>query len=77
MRRGFNVFLPFFCVIGMTLFLLPWCVFCAEQPTGPRMVMKERIHDFSAVKEGEVIEHAFLVFNQGDQVLEIREVRPG
>jgi len=41
------------------------------------MVMKELIHDFSAVKEGEVIEHAFLVFNQGDQVLEIREVRPG
>ncbi len=77
MRKGFNVFLPFFCLIGATLLLLPWCVFGAEQPTGPRMVIKELEYNFNAVKEGDLIEHTFQVLNQGDQVLEIREVRPG
>ena len=41
------------------------------------MVLKEREFDFGEVKEGEVIEHSFSVFNQGDAPLEIVRVKPG
>ncbi|MDY6972006.1 MAG: hypothetical protein SV775_06730 [Thermodesulfobacteriota bacterium] len=57
-------------------------VFCsnpslAQDSHGPRMVLKEQIFDFQEVMEGEVIEHAFQVFNQGDQTLNIEKVKPG
>lgn len=77
MRRGFRTVQPFFRLMGAILLLLPCSAIGADQPTGPKMVMKELEHDFKQVKEGEVIEHVFQVLNQGDQVLEIREVRPG
>ena len=48
----------------------------AQQIQGPKMVLKEEIFDFKEVWEGEVIEHVFQVFNQGDQILEIKAVRP-
>jgi len=41
------------------------------------MVIKELEYDFKEIKEGDVIDHAFQVLNQGDQVLEIKDVRPG
>jgi Protein of unknown function (DUF1573) len=77
MMKGFRAALPFFCLMGPILLLLPCGAVGADQPAGPKMVMKELEHDFKEVKEGEVIEHTFQVSNQGDQVLEIREVRPG
>lgn len=40
------------------------------------MVLKEQIFDFKEVWEGEVIEHTFQAFNQGDQTLEIKDVIP-
>jgi hypothetical protein len=77
MRSSLRSYLPVFCLIGAILLLLPWGVIGAEQPAGPRMVIKEMEYDLKEVKEGDVIEHVFQVLNQGDQVLEIREVRPG
>jgi hypothetical protein len=77
MRRGLRNCLSFFCLTGAILLLLPCGAIGAEQPTGPKMVIKEMEYDFKDVKEGDLIEHAFQVLNQGDQVLEIREVRPG
>lgn len=47
------------------------------EPNGPRMLIKEREFDFKKVKEGQVIEHTFQVLNQGDQTLEIENVKPG
>jgi len=41
------------------------------------MVLKEKVFDFKEVKEGETIEHTFLIFNQGGQPLEIKKVKPG
>jgi hypothetical protein len=76
MRRGFRTFLQFLCLTGAILLLLPWGAVGAEQ-AGPKMVIKELEYDFKQVKEGEVIEHSFLVSNKGDQVLEIRQVKPG
>ena len=49
----------------------------AQEVLGPKMVLKEREFDFGEVKEGEVIEHSFSVFNQGDAPLEIVRVKPG
>jgi len=49
----------------------------AQQAIGPRMVLKEHVFDLKEVKEGETIEHTFLVLNQGDQSLEIKKVNPG
>ncbi len=49
----------------------------AQEPRGPKMVLKERVFDFKEVKEGEVIAHTFKVLNLGDQNLKIIRVKPG
>lgn len=48
-----------------------------ETPTGPKMVLKERVFDFGKVRQGEIIEHSFWVLNKGDQPLKIIGVKPG
>jgi len=59
------------------LFLLCPYPVLTQEVKGPKMVLKERVFDFKEVKEGEAIEHTFLIFNQGDQPLEIKNVKPG
>jgi hypothetical protein len=49
----------------------------AQERGGPKMALKEREFDFGEVKEGEIIEHTFQVFNRGYQTLEIENVKPG
>lgn len=49
----------------------------AQEIHAPKMVLKERVFDFKAVKEGDVIEHTFIVLNQGEETLEIKKVKPG
>jgi Protein of unknown function (DUF1573) len=49
----------------------------ALESRGPQMVLEELKFDFGEVKEGEAVSHAFRVFNQGDQPLEIKKVKPG
>ena len=49
----------------------------AQKATGPRMVLKEKTVDYKEVDEGKIIEHVFQVLNQGDEPLEIRNVKPG
>jgi hypothetical protein len=49
----------------------------AQNATGPRMVIKEKAADHQQVDQGEIIEHVFTVFNQGDQPLQIKNVKPG
>lgn len=48
-----------------------------QEGQGPKLVIKDDTIDLKEVKEGEVIEHTFQVFNQGDQTLEIKNVKPG
>jgi hypothetical protein len=64
--------------------LLPFFLFAfwgnpvlAEEVKGPKIVLKELLFDFGYVKEGKTIEHTFKVFNQGDQTLEIKQVKAG
>jgi len=72
MKRTLQAILvPFF----LLAFLGNW-VF-AQETKGPKIVIKELVHDFKDVKEGEAIEHTFRVFNKGDETLEITKVKPG
>jgi hypothetical protein len=61
------------------VFLILLCAYPirAQEVKGPKMVLKEQVFDFKEIKEGETIEHTFLVLNQGDQPLEIKKVKPG
>ena len=49
----------------------------AEKTKGPKMIIKEKSFDFKQVDEGESIEHAFIVTNEGDEALEIKKVKTG
>jgi hypothetical protein len=66
---------------GITLFLLCLGTNCFASPDqtaeGPKIVLKEKAFDFKEVMEGEIIEHSFNVFNEGDQPLEIKKVKRG
>jgi len=72
MKRNLQtVFVLFF----LFAFLGNW-VF-AQETKGPRIFIKEMVYDAKDVKEGEVIEHTFRVFNKGDETLNIKKVKPG
>ena len=62
--------------IGLLLICFFW-LGTAVAYSAPKMVVPEPIHDFKEVKEGAVITHTFTVRNEGDQVLEIKAVKPG
>ncbi len=49
----------------------------AQENRVPRIVVKEQVFDFKEIKEGSVVQHTFKVLNEGDQTLEIKNVRPG
>jgi len=40
------------------------------------MVLKQQIHDFKNVLEGEILSHTFEVLNEGDEDLKIERVKP-
>jgi hypothetical protein len=74
------MFMRRLCIYGIiTLFLIltPGFHVLAQEGTGPVLVLNEKIYDFGKVKQGEVIEHTFGVFNKGDQPLLIGRVKPG
>ena len=45
-------------------------------PSGPLLVIKERSFDFKEVRQGATVEHTFQVRNKGDEVLEIKKLKP-
>ncbi|NTV33495.1 MAG: DUF1573 domain-containing protein, partial [Deltaproteobacteria bacterium] len=40
------------------------------------MVLKQQIHDFKSVLEGEILTHIFEILNQGDEPLKLERVKP-
>jgi len=44
-------------------------------PFGPLMVINERSFDSKEVQKGVAVEHTFKVFNKGNQVLKINDVK--
>ena len=49
----------------------------AQQTSGPKMVLPEKLYNAQEVKQGDVVKHDFPVLNEGDQPLEIKRVQPG
>jgi hypothetical protein len=45
---------------------------CAAEP---QMLIRQQIHDFKSVLEGEILSHTFEVLNQGDEDLKIERVK--
>lgn len=69
-----------FCMYGIIMIIL--VMFSghhesAQGGIGPRLVMKEEMHDFGKVWGGDVVEYSFKVFNKGDEPLLIGRVKPG
>ena len=69
----------YWLAISLLFFLFAFWNFSAlaQDVRGPKMVLKEQVFDFKEVREGDVVQHTFKVFNEGDQTLEIKNVRPG
>lgn len=61
------IFLSFSLVAGL---------YVTAAGSGPMAVIEESTFDFKEVKEGTTVQHVFRVANKGDQVLEIRNVKP-
>jgi len=68
----------FIATILMVLLCLSSTYATDERATvsGPKLFIKERSFDFGQVKEGSSAEHTFRVQNKGDQVLQIKKVKP-
>ncbi|EKD38821.1 MAG: hypothetical protein ACD_75C00599G0002 [uncultured bacterium] len=46
-------------------------------PAGPRVELPETIYEFPPVPEGVPVVHDFVIFNRGDQPLDILKVKAG
>ena len=72
MKRAFQI------IVSIFLFSVFWGhTLPAQENRGPKIVVKEPVFDFKEIKEGDVVQHTFKVLNEGDQILEIKNVRPG
>ena len=49
----------------------------AQEMTGPRMVIEEKVFAHEDVEQGATVEHIFKVRNPGTETLEIKKVVPG
>jgi hypothetical protein len=67
----------FICLgLSLLLFLLAYPS-TAQEMTGPRMVIEEKVFAHEDVEQGATIEHFFKVLNPGTETLEIKKVVPG
>ena len=66
----------FSLVLSSFLFYVTEYPASAQAKGAPNMVLKQQIHDFKNVLEGELLEHTFEVLNQGDETLKIERVKP-
>jgi len=57
----------FFCLSGNTTLIYG----------SPKMALPEQVFNFQEVIEGRVLEHEFVIYNKGDQPLEIQQVKTG
>ncbi len=65
------------CVVAVALALVGSSPVYAQGTTqGVRMVVPEMVKDFGTVAQGEQVETAFTITNEGSATLEIRNVRP-
>lgn len=48
-----------------------------ESPTGPKVDIPESVYEFPPVPEGTPVVHDFILYNRGDQPLDILKVKAG
>ncbi len=61
---------------NLFLFLmLATCITISAQKTGPKIVSAEMDYKFGDIKDGEIVTHNFKIFNKGDELLKIIEVK--
>ncbi|MBW1802854.1 MAG: DUF1573 domain-containing protein [Deltaproteobacteria bacterium] len=65
-----------FCLVALFIVISVTSTAMAVQGDGPQLYLKEKTFDFGKVDEGKTIEHAFTVYNRGNQPLKIERVRP-
>jgi len=71
-----------FKILVLTLLFLLLCIEAFAQNVAtvkgvPNIKIDMLIYDFGQVTEGQVVSHDFIVHNQGNAVLEIKNVKPG
>ena len=72
MKRIWQSVLVLICVF---VFFGNWV--SAQETKGPKIAIKDMIHYFGDVKEGEILTHTFHVLNKGNETLKIIKVKPG
>ena len=71
-----------FKALVLTLLFLMLCInaFAQNVVTAkgvPKIKVDMLIYDFGQVNQGQAVSHDFLVHNQGNAVLEVKNVKPG
>lgn len=61
----------------LMLLLVPFAAIAAGGEASPSLVLEEKAYHFGKVRQGETIEHSFVVRNKGKGALRIGRVRPG
>jgi hypothetical protein len=68
-------------VFGICLIVICLLIFASDSVSGlahaPKIFVETPVFDFESVDQGTVLKHAFKIFNHGDAVLNIKNVRPG
>jgi len=69
-------------VLVLTLLFLLSCIDALAQNVVtvegvPEIKVNVLMYDFNQVNQGQAVSHDFIVHNQGDAVLEIKNVKPG
>ena len=66
----------YFISLPALLVILNYPTCWAQEISRPKMILEEKVFDAKEVKEDEIIEHDFRVFNIGNSPLEIKDVKP-
>ena len=67
----------FLSVIILHLVLISGAIRTTPAAAGPRAILPETVFEFGAVVEGTEVAHDFIILNDGDEPLEINQVRSG
>ena len=67
----------YFVCLPVILIIINYSAYGAQNITGPKLFLEEKVFDAKEVKDKGFIEHTFKILNKGDSTLEINKVKPG
>ncbi len=62
-------------LLSVILFLGPSMTLPAGEAGKPEMVIEEKVFDVGEVEEGTLIKHSFIIKNQGEGTLNLKQAR--